>query len=118
MQSANIIQADNTAGAFSHAFTEAQLIINLRISMGQTWPLTEILADRTAQHMKVVNAFLDPILKDALEKHRATAKLDLSESLDDETLVDHLIKLTSGKISRNHGILCRSINIIFRPQNH
>ncbi|OAX32011.1 cytochrome P450 [Rhizopogon vinicolor AM-OR11-026] len=94
-QSTNDIQADNAAEAFSHAFSQAQHRINQRISIGQTWPLTEILADRTAQHMKVVNAFLDPIVKDALEKHRATTKLDISEYADDGTLVDHLVKLTS-----------------------
>ncbi|KAG2080443.1 cytochrome P450 [Suillus cothurnatus] len=33
------------------------------------------LADSTAQHMKVVNAFLDPILKDALEKRSMAVSL-------------------------------------------
>jgi len=57
--------------------------------------------------MEVVNAFLDPILKDALEKHSTTAKLDNNDFADDETLVDHLVKLTSGEITRNHDFFCR-----------
>ena len=116
-QPTNAIQAENAAEVFSHAFSQAQQIINQRVTIGQTWPLTEILSDLTAQHMKVVNSFLDPILKGTMEKHRATAKLDISESVDDETLVDHLVKLTSGEIPRGYRILCR-LNIIFRYQNH
>ncbi|KAG2143717.1 cytochrome P450 [Suillus clintonianus] len=92
-ESTNTIQGDNASAAFSDAFSQAQQIINRRVSMGQTWPLVEILADSTAQHMKVVNAFLDPILKDALEKHSKAVELDRNE--DDQTLVDHLVNLTS-----------------------
>ena len=55
--------------------------------------------------MKVVNTFLDPILADAVAKHRANGKLDASEFVDDETLVDHLVKLTSGEIPSNCEIL-------------
>ncbi|KAG1763959.1 cytochrome P450 [Suillus occidentalis] len=94
-ESTNAIQGDNAAAAFAHAFSQAQQTINRRVSIGQTWPLIEILADSTAQHMKVVNAFLDPILKDALEKRRATIEFDKSELADDQTLVDHLVNLTS-----------------------
>jgi cytochrome P450 len=94
-ESTNIIQEDNTATAFSYAFSQAQQEINRRVSTGQTWPLNEILADRTAQHMKVVNAFLDPILKDALEKRSTAVEFDKNEFADDQTLVDHLVNLTS-----------------------
>ncbi|KAG2143715.1 cytochrome P450 [Suillus clintonianus] len=92
-ESTNAIQGDNASAAFSDAFSQAQQIINRRAAMGQTWPLVEILADSTAQHMKVVNTFLDPILKDALEKHSTAVKLEKNE--DDQTLVDHLVNLTS-----------------------
>ncbi|KAG1751877.1 cytochrome P450 [Suillus lakei] len=101
-ESTNAIQGDNAAAAFAYAFSQAQQRINRRISIGQAWPLIEILADSTAQHMKVVNAFLDPILKDALEKHRTAVELDRNELADDQTLVDHLVNLTSGEIARYH----------------
>jgi hypothetical protein len=54
--------------------------------------------------MKVVNAFLDPILKDALEKRSMTGEFDKNEFADDQTLVDHLINLTSGEIACHQGI--------------
>ncbi|KAG2139815.1 cytochrome P450, partial [Suillus bovinus] len=92
----NAVQGDNAAAAFAYAFSQAQQGINRRVSIGQTWPLNEILADSTAQHMKVVNAFLDPILKDALEKKQTSAvEFDKNELADDQTLVDHLVNLTS-----------------------
>ncbi|KAG1738016.1 cytochrome P450 [Suillus lakei] len=101
-ESTHAIQEDNTASAFAYAFSQAQQGINRRISIGQTWPLLEILADSTAEHMKVVNAFLDPILKDALEKHSTAVELDRNEIADDQTLVDHLVNLTSGEIACHH----------------
>ncbi|KAG2143714.1 cytochrome P450 [Suillus clintonianus] len=101
-ESANVIQGDNPSAAFSDAFSQAQQIINRRISVGHIWPLFEILADSTAQHMKVVNAFLDPILKDALEKHSTAVDLDRNDN--DQTLVDHLVNLTSGETARYYGI--------------
>lgn len=94
-ESTDAIQGDNTATAFAYAFSEAQQAINRRVSLGQIWPLTEILADDTAQHMKVVNAFLDPILKDALEKHSTAGEFDKNDFTDDQTLVDHLVNLTT-----------------------
>jgi cytochrome P450 len=94
-ESTNAVQGDNAAAAFAYAFSQAQQGINRRLAIGQTWPLNEILADSTAQHMKVVNAFLDPILKDALEKRSMTGEFDKNEFADDQTLVDHLINLTS-----------------------
>ncbi|KAG2354435.1 cytochrome P450 [Suillus spraguei] len=94
-ESTDAIQGDDTATAFAYAFSEAQQAINRRIYLGQIWPLTEILADDTAQHMKVVNAFLDPILKDVLEKHSTTGEFDKNDFADDQTLVDHLVNLTT-----------------------
>jgi hypothetical protein len=54
--------------------------------------------------MKVVNAFLDPILKDALEKRSTAVEFDKNEFADDQTLVDHLVNLTSGEIACYHEI--------------
>jgi hypothetical protein len=103
-ESTNTIQGDNAAVAFAYAFSQAQQEINRRLCIGQTWPLNEILADRTAQHMKVVNEFLDPILKDALEKRGTAVEFDKNGFADNQTLVDHLVNLTSGEIACHHGI--------------
>ena len=59
--------------------------------------------------MKIVNAFLDPILAEALRKkhdHQSSEKLvdkerGNDEIEDDETLLDHLVKMTDGQCTQN-----------------
>lgn len=99
--------SEEVAEKFAHAFLQAQQIIAGRERMGWTWPLTEIWGDKTNEHMHVVDAFIAPIIKDAVEKKRSTdeekgitvvSTLDTEkkdEVSDDETLLDHLVKFTS-----------------------
>lgn len=47
--------------------------------------------------MKVVNAFLEPILKDSIAKQKSSQGLpDADKDTEDETLLDHLIRQTTG----------------------
>ena len=65
--------------------------------VGGTWPLFEIFQDPMREPMKVVNAFLDPILKDAIAKQKASQGLPgVGKDTEDETLLDHLIRQTTG----------------------
>ncbi|KAG2105762.1 cytochrome P450 [Suillus discolor] len=98
----NTLQSTNSkprpgdnAAAFTNAFSQAQHAISRRVIIGAAWPMTEILADSTAQHMKVVDKFLDPILEAALRRHSTAAKSDADETAEDQTFLDHLVKLTS-----------------------
>ncbi|KAG2055986.1 cytochrome P450 [Suillus hirtellus] len=98
----NTLESTNTkhhpgdnAAAFTNAFSQAQHAISRRVIIGGAWPMTEILADSTAQHMKVVDKFLDPILEAALRRHSTAAKSDADETAEDQTFLDHLVKLTS-----------------------
>lgn len=61
--------------------------------------------------MQIVDAYLNPILDDALKKHKIEAHskgyTDNKEEIeDDETLLDHLIKSTTGRISFSPLIHC------------
>ena len=50
--------------------------------------------------MKVVNAYIEPILKDAIEKAKVESlhgEKPIPESSDDDTLLDHLVRLTTGR---------------------
>ncbi|KAF9025789.1 cytochrome P450 monooxygenase pc-3 [Hymenopellis radicata] len=86
-------QADN---AFTQALLQAQDVLILRQRKGWIWPLGEIRGDRTAGPMKVIRNFIEPIIASALEK-----KLDVDsdkkarEIGDDDTLLDHLVDVTS-----------------------
>jgi hypothetical protein len=90
----------DSANEFAKAFLQAQIVIAERERIGWVWPLLEIMRDNTKEPMKVVNAYLDPIIKDALEKKKWTAseKQGVTEVRDDETLLDHLVNLTSGEL--------------------
>ncbi|KAG9217637.1 hypothetical protein CCMSSC00406_0003674 [Pleurotus cornucopiae] len=103
-------QSEEVAEKFAHAFLQAQQIIAGRERMGWTWPLTELWGDKTNEHMRVVDAFIAPIVKDAVKKKRSAdeekgiagaATLDMEKKddvSDDETLLDHLVKFTSDPI--------------------
>ncbi len=86
-------QADN---AFTQALLQAQNVLIDRQRKGWIWPLDEIRGDRTAEPMKVIGNFIEPIIASALEKKN----LDMTKAQeidDDDTLLDHLVKVTSGK---------------------
>ena len=95
--------AESAAEDFARAFAEAQTVLNFRIRMGWLWPWFELFGSRTKAPMAVVDAFLDPILRAAVERagrakregggKAPEAKEEIEE---DETLLDHLVKYTNG----------------------
>lgn len=90
----------NVAERFSSAFAEAQALISQRSRVGWIWHVEEMLHDKSAEHMEVVDAYLKPILEEVVAKNRvAKAQVKAGgedEQNDDETLLDHLVKLTDG----------------------
>ena len=87
---------------FPAAFAAAQRAVSERPRVGWMWPVKEVFRSATDEHMAVVDAFIEPILREALRKkeERAGAGLgggdfDDKESQEDETLLDHLVKQTS-----------------------
>ncbi|TFK37275.1 cytochrome P450 monooxygenase pc-3 [Crucibulum laeve] len=86
------------ANDFSRAFLDAQEIIAGRERRGWVWPLGEIFKDATTEPMKVVNSYIDPIIRDAIQKKQHSPPKEKSvesEIGEDETLLDHLIEITS-----------------------
>ncbi|KAI0073816.1 cytochrome P450 [Panus rudis PR-1116 ss-1] len=95
-----IPEEPSLANDFSKAFLEAQLNSSSRSRKTAAWPVTEIFSDSVAGPMKVIDSFIDPILKDALEKKAAggggggVGEKDVKSVAEDETLLGHLVKLT------------------------
>ncbi|KAF9007213.1 CYP63 cytochrome P450 monooxygenase-like protein [Cyathus striatus] len=91
------------ANIFAKAFRDAQWVIAVRERCGWAWPLLEITKNKTAQPMSIINAHIEPIINEALRKKEAAVKEGLweektigsSEVADDETLLDHLVRITS-----------------------
>jgi hypothetical protein len=85
------------ANKFSAAFLEAQFTICQRERYGLVWPLFEIFGDKTKEPMKIVNAFIEPMIAAAIAK-KANAQPEKEESLEEiqeGTLLDHLVQMTS-----------------------
>ncbi|KAH8101718.1 cytochrom P450 [Cristinia sonorae] len=89
------------ADRFARAFARAQDTIASRGRLGYIWPWLEIFKDKTKDDMKIVDAFLNPILKDALEKRRNEVEaglwqdVDGEEVADEDTFLDHLVRTTT-----------------------
>ncbi|KAF8208856.1 cytochrome P450 monooxygenase pc-3 [Mycena galopus ATCC 62051] len=85
------------ATAFSAAFNESMLHVAGRVRVGYVWPILEMFTDKTVAPMKIVNAYIDPIIHDAVEKKKLAKSLGANmETTDEEgTLLDELLNVTS-----------------------
>ncbi len=94
------VRANSPAEAFARAFTEAQDVIVNRIRIGPIWPFWELMGDKSAEPMRIVDECLVPILEAAVKKHKEAKAAGLEdrpeEISEDETLLDHLVKYTDG----------------------
>ncbi|KAJ7602447.1 cytochrome P450 [Mycena polygramma] len=89
----------HTANKFVEAFNAAMQVIAQREYIGPIWPFWEMFRDKTDEPMKVVSAFLDPIISAAIEKKRMMEGLALASEkkgeVEADTLLDELLNSTS-----------------------
>ncbi|KAF8060191.1 cytochrome P450 monooxygenase pc-1 [Lyophyllum atratum] len=92
----------NGADEFASAFLEAQEVVSSRERYGWIWPLAEIWEDKTEKPMKIVNAYLDPIVQEAIKKKNAAPESAEEKSSthveDGDSLLDHLVSLSSDPV--------------------
>ncbi|KDQ21154.1 hypothetical protein BOTBODRAFT_149912 [Botryobasidium botryosum FD-172 SS1] len=88
---ANAVTA-NPVKDFAHAFADTQMHVAYRSRIGPLWPIFELTGDKTAENMKVLHAFADPIVERALREKRAGAAESTKEKED--TLLSHLVEQT------------------------
>ncbi|KAI0663216.1 cytochrome P450 monooxygenase pc-3 [Cubamyces menziesii] len=93
----------SVAERFATAFAGAQHVVSIRSRTGWVWHLRELFKDDSAEHMRVVDAFLQPILEEAIAKNRAAKgqgaiEAKEGEEDEDETLLDHLVKITDDPV--------------------
>jgi hypothetical protein len=96
---------NHPANKFAHAFSGAQIAAAYRGRFGSAWRLFEFWTDRVKAHMDVCYKFIDPILKEALDKKQMfkdnrmvdeKAEAKDREVKEGETLLDHLVNYTEG----------------------
>ncbi|KAF8547413.1 hypothetical protein OG21DRAFT_1527175 [Imleria badia] len=97
----------NDADDFARAFAKAQYMASVRVRRSWLWPLFELWGDETVEPIKIVNAYVEPILKDAIEKAKAASLHEEKnpESSDETTLLNHLVRLTTDPVVLKDAIL-------------
>jgi hypothetical protein len=105
-------QQQHPANVFTRSFDEAQRGIAFRSRWGVYWPLIEFWRDEVKTKMVVVNKFIMPILEQAVRKKKELGTLDEEKKVsgdrevkEGETLLDHLINYTDGKLM----IVCEDV---------
>ena len=92
--------ADHPANVFAAAFNEAQSNAAVRSRSGRNWPLREFWRDRVEGPRARVDAFVDPILREAVEKKGKKGAGSFEgerEVKEGESLLDHLLHYTNGQ---------------------
>ena len=92
---AQVVRAPSAADRFAEAFLNAQAALAMRLRKGWVWHFSELTKDASAKAMKEVDAYLKPILEEAIRKNKSQISIG-NEDAENETLLDHLVKLTKG----------------------
>jgi cytochrome P450 len=87
-------KSSHPADQFLYAFQETQNISAYRSKFGEEWQLAEFWYDRNTQHQKVIDDFVEPILKDAVKKKRMEGKTEKDGVSEETTLLDYLVTKT------------------------
>lgn len=99
--SAHAFRETDRASKFADAFARSQEIVARRNRFNSAWPLAEFWQDKTQPHLEIINAFIDPILKDAVQKKRDAIASGLRTGdsgekaiEEDDTFLSHLVQST------------------------
>ncbi|KAG8792970.1 hypothetical protein FRC12_004339 [Ceratobasidium sp. 428] len=87
------------SASFAAAFGRAQEKVMTRYFLSMLWPYAEMFWDRTSDDMRVIDAYVQPILREKLEEKRRMGGKRLENAEDgledgSDTLLDHLVQLT------------------------
>jgi hypothetical protein len=91
--------AAQAANTFVDAFTLAMLRLSEREELGRIWPLFEIFGDKTAEPMRDISKFLDPVIEAAMEKKHLAGTKEKGGDAEELSLLDELLNTTSGTLS-------------------
>jgi len=83
--------------SFANAFQKAQVASAARSRFGYFWRLIEFWGNRVEKEIQPVFDYVDPIVERALETKKMKELSKAQGEDEDETLLEHLVKLTDGK---------------------
>ncbi|KAH9840624.1 cytochrome P450 [Rhodofomes roseus] len=78
-------------GSFAQAFEDAQVLVMTRVRRGYFWPIYELFTgDPHKKHMAVIEKWLEPLVKDALQNKLDMQKGGLKNPLDQSVFLQYL----------------------------
>lgn len=84
-------------GSFVNAFESAQVLITRRMAMGPYgWAMAEFFNDSVKKHMRVVNSYLEPLVREAVQRRKNLKLEEKGGKQEYESFLDHLADSTSG----------------------
>ncbi|KAJ7016216.1 cytochrome P450 monooxygenase CYP63 [Mycena alexandri] len=89
---------DDSWGAFAKAFEMAQQIITDRGRIGYLWPLFELFKDKNEGNAAVIQAWLDPLVRRAVEDKRIAQKAGVDSPVAEKTFMQHLADSTDDPV--------------------
>ncbi|KZS99736.1 cytochrome P450 [Laetiporus sulphureus 93-53] len=108
--SSSSLSPDTTSSAiaFAKAFQSAQHVCAQRSWRGWVWPLYETFEDKTSRHMRRVDQFFDPLIREALTRHnkQGSGTIDREDAdSEDGTFLDNLVRYTSDPVVLHDEVL-------------
>ncbi|KAJ6472705.1 cytochrome P450 monooxygenase CYP63 [Mycena vitilis] len=81
-------------GAFAKAFEMAQQIVTDRGRIGWMWPLFELFKDKNEGNVAVIQEWLDPLVRRAVDDKRMTQRAGINSPVAEKTFMQHLADST------------------------
>ncbi|KAG8962386.1 hypothetical protein FRC05_005357 [Tulasnella sp. 425] len=83
-------------GNFVNAFEAAQILVTKRLAMGTYgWTMAEFFNDPVKEHMCIVDSYLEPLVREAVQRRKNLKPEEKGEKQEYETFLDHLADSTS-----------------------
>ncbi|KAF9645457.1 cytochrome P450 [Thelephora ganbajun] len=84
--------------SFANAFQKTQVASAARSRVGRFWPLSEFWENKVEKEIQTVFDYVDPIVKRALETKKVKELSKVESEHEDETLLEHMVRLTDDPI--------------------
>lgn len=84
--------------SFTEAFESAQATVTRRGRLGYFWPLFELFKDKNQKNVDVINEFIEPLVREALEDKEKMKDRGVTSPVGERTFLQHLCESTDDSV--------------------
>ncbi|KAJ6522732.1 cytochrome P450 [Mycena capillaripes] len=88
---------NHPSNTYVRAFVQGQILMVERAALSTKWPLREFWRDRVKPHRDAADAYIEPIMEEALAKKRMRKQGGVMLEEEDATFLSHLVQSTEDK---------------------